>query len=173
LAAVGDVGGDGVDPVEGIESANGRAGAGIGRCRDLEQVVMPADAIGRDRRAGDVARESLELLAVLRGERLSGEDGKTGMDPGETRLHEPLRETLLFVEAVKNKPAKHFANSRAIDGWETEELSFCRPDPIGNDGVAMRIEVGPIRTERLNRGDAAGPNVFAGKQRLEGSADGP
>jgi hypothetical protein len=45
LAAVGDVGGDGVDPVEGIESTNGRAGAGIGRCRDLEQVVMPADAI--------------------------------------------------------------------------------------------------------------------------------
>ena len=35
-AAIGDVGRDGVDPVQGIELTNSRAGAGIGRCRDLQ-----------------------------------------------------------------------------------------------------------------------------------------
>ena len=46
LATIGDVGRDGVDPVEGIEQAHGRAGAGIGRCGDLEHAVVgPADAI--------------------------------------------------------------------------------------------------------------------------------
>ena len=34
-AAIRDVGGDGVDPVEGIEETKGGAGAGIGRCGDL------------------------------------------------------------------------------------------------------------------------------------------
>jgi len=43
---------DGVDPVEGIEEANSRTGAGIGRCGDVKQaVVAAADAVGRKRRA--------------------------------------------------------------------------------------------------------------------------
>src|SRR6266568_8931942 len=50
-----------------------------------------------------------------------------------------------FMQAAQKKAAKH-ANRRCIEGGEFEELSFGRPDPIGNDGVAMRIEVGPIRT---------------------------
>ncbi|PYV40145.1 MAG: hypothetical protein DMG09_07480 [Acidobacteria bacterium] len=76
------------------------------------------------------------------------------------------------MQAAQKKAAKQLANRRCIEGGEFEELSFGRPDPIGNDGVAMRIEVGPIRTERLNGDDAAGANIFASKQRLEGPADG-
>ena len=61
-AAIGDVGGDGVDPVERIEEANGRTGAGIGRCGDLKHAVVgPSDAIGCKRRARHVAREPLQL----------------------------------------------------------------------------------------------------------------
>jgi len=49
-AAIGDVGRDGVDPVEGVEEANGRTGAGIGRCGDLKDAVVgPSDAIGGKR----------------------------------------------------------------------------------------------------------------------------
>src|SRR5438876_2659137 len=50
------------------------------------------------------------------------------------------------MQAAQKKAAKQLANRRCIEGGEFEELSFGRPDPIGNDGVAMRIEVGPIRT---------------------------
>ena len=80
--AIGDVGGDGVDPVERIEEANGRTGAGIGRCGDLKHAVVgPSDAIGCKRRARHVTREPLKLPGIFRGERLSGENRKPGMDP--------------------------------------------------------------------------------------------
>jgi hypothetical protein len=81
-AAIRDVGGDGVDPVEGIEETKGGAGAGIGRCGDLEHsVVASADAIGGKRGPGYVAGEPVELLGILRRERFSGEHGKSGMHP--------------------------------------------------------------------------------------------
>ena len=71
-----------MDPVEGIEQAHGRAGAGIGRCGDLEHAVVgPADAIDGERRARHVTREPLKLPGIFRGERLSGENRKPGMDP--------------------------------------------------------------------------------------------
>jgi len=46
--AIGDVGRDGVDPVEGVEEANGRTGAGIGRCGDLKHAadLEPKRAVG-------------------------------------------------------------------------------------------------------------------------------
>jgi len=79
-AAIGDVGRDGVDPVEGIEEANGRTGGGIGRCGDLKHAVVgPSDAIGCKRRARHVTREPLKLPGIFRGERLSGENRKPGM----------------------------------------------------------------------------------------------
>ena len=64
------------------------------------------------------------------------------------------------------RTAKNFANSRGIDRGEIEELSFCSPDTIGDDGVQMREELGSEGTERLDRHDTPGPNVFAVKQRL-------
>ena len=73
------------------------------------------------------------------------------MDPGKKILHETLREAFLFVQAAKKKTAKNFANSPGIDRGEIEELSFCSPDTIGNDGVQMRVEVGSEGTESLNR----------------------
>ena len=77
--------------VQGIELTNSRAGAGIGRRRDLNYAVVPAsDAVGGKRGTGDVAGEALELLGILRGERISGEDGKSGMYPGKKSFHETL-----------------------------------------------------------------------------------
>jgi len=37
---IGDAGRDGVDAVEGIEKAHGRAGAGIGRCSDSSMPLL-------------------------------------------------------------------------------------------------------------------------------------
>ena len=76
------------------------------------------------------------------------------------------------MQAAQKKAAKQLANRRCIEGGEFEELSFGRPDPIGNDGVAMRIEVGGECAKRLNGKDTSRPNVFTAKQRLEGFSDG-
>jgi len=139
LAAIRDVGGDGMNPIQWVEGTNGRTSAGIRRCADLEPaVVAPADAVDGKRGSSDVAGEPLKLLRILGGNRLPGENGKTWMDPGKKILHETLREAFLFVQAAKKKTAKNFANSRGIDRGEIEELSFCSPDTIGNDGVQMR-----------------------------------
>src|SRR3989442_859361 len=50
---------DGVDAVQRIEEAVGRAGAGIGTCRNLDRSFMTADAIGGKRGTGNVAGEPL------------------------------------------------------------------------------------------------------------------
>jgi hypothetical protein len=81
--------------------SRGRAGAGIGRCSDLEEaVVAAADAVGRKRRARDVSSEALELPSILRGERISGKHGEPGMHPAEKILHETLRQTFLLMQAA-------------------------------------------------------------------------
>jgi len=78
-------------------------------------------------------------------------------------FHETLRQTLLLMQAEKEKAAKQLADSGGIERGKFKKLSFSSPDSIGNDGVAVRVEVSPIRTERLNRDDAAGANILAVK----------
>ena len=84
--------------------------------------------------------------------------------PGES--YETLREAFLFVQAVKKKTAKTFANSRSIDRGESEQLSCCSPDTTGNDGVQMWVEVGCKGTESLNRDYAAGTDLLAAQIRV-------
>jgi len=81
----------------------------------------------------------IELLALM--------ESLPGMHPGEKILHETLRQTFLLMQTVEEKTAKQFANRRRIERGEFEKLPLGSPDSIGNDGVAMRMEVGPIRTE--------------------------
>ena len=67
------------------------------------------------------------------------------------------------MQAEKEKAAKQLADSGGIERGKFKKLSLSSPDSIGNDGVAVRVEVSPIRTERLNRDDAAGANILAVK----------
>ena len=53
------------------------------------------------------------------------------------------------MQAAQKKTAKQLANRRGIEGGEFEKLPFGRPDSIGNDGVAMRVEVGGECAKRL------------------------
>jgi hypothetical protein len=76
------------------------------------------------------------------------------------------------MQAAQEKAAKQLADSGGVERGEFKKLSFSSPDSIGNDGVAVGVEVGAKCTEGLNRQDTAGPNVFAVKQRLEEPADG-
>ena len=83
-----------------------------------------------------------------------------------------FRQAFFLMQAAEEKAAKQLANRRGIERREPEKLPFGSPDAVGNDGVAMRIEVFPIGTEGLYRHHAARPKVFAVKQRLEGPAHG-
>jgi len=67
------------------------------------------------------------------------------------------------MQAEKEKTAKQLADSGGIERGKFKKLSLSSPDSIGNDGVAVRVEVSPIRSERLNRDDAAGANILAVK----------
>ena len=80
-AAIRAVGRAGVDPVQRIEEAVGRARAGIGTCRNLDRSFMTADAIGGKRGTGNVAGEPLEWLGISRRERLPSKHGKLRMNP--------------------------------------------------------------------------------------------
>jgi len=94
----------------------------------------------------------IKLLALM--------ESLPGMDPGEKILHETLRQAFLLMQASEKKTAKQLANRRGIEGGEFEKLPFGRPDSIGNDGVAMRVEVGGECAKRLNGKDTSRPNVF-------------
>jgi hypothetical protein len=71
------------------------------------------------------------------------------MHPGEKILHEALRKTFLFMEPAQEKTAKQFADSGRIERGKFEKLPFIRPNPIGNNRVAMGVEVSPIRTKLM------------------------
>ncbi len=83
----------------------------------------------------------IKLLALM--------ESLPGMHPGEKILHETFRQTFLLMKEAEEKTAKQFANRGRIERGEFEKLPFGSPDAIGNDGVAMRIKVGSIRTEGL------------------------
>ena len=55
------------------------------------------------------------------------------------------------MQAAEEKAAEQLADSSGIDRGEFKKLAFLSPESIGNDGVAMRMEVGSIRTEGLDR----------------------
>ena len=80
---------------------------------------------------------------------------------GEAQPGEP--QAFLLMRTSEKKTAKQLANRRGIEGGEFEKLPFGRPDSIGNDGVAMRVEVGGECAKRLNGKDTSRPNVFTAK----------
>jgi len=66
LAAVGDLRGDGVDPLEGIENELGRAASRIGRRGDPDSTfVVDPDRVDADRRPGDVTYPPLKGRAIV------------------------------------------------------------------------------------------------------------
>src|SRR5437773_4574096 len=121
-AASGDVGGDGVDPVERIEEANGRTGAGVGRCGDLKHAVVgPSDAIGCKRRARHVTREPLKLPGIFRGERLSGKNREPTWRLDPTVVPAPLRPF-----ACRTAVTRNLLNGMcSVGAGITHGLSFC------------------------------------------------
>lgn len=81
-AGIGDVGGAGMDPVEGVEGTSRGAGARVRGRIDLEAaVLLPPETGNGEGRASDVAGHALELLRIVGCKGVAGEDR-------ESRMHE-------------------------------------------------------------------------------------
>ena len=90
------------------------------------------------------------------------------MDPGQEIVHEGFREALGPVQALEEEAAEDFHDGGGIGRGKRQELSVATENAVGNQGMGMRIEVGAVAAEGLQRDDAAGADVTAVKECLEG-----
>ena len=169
---VGNMGGDPVNPFQGIEHDAGGASARVrGRVQRQGAVMEFLKGIHGQGGAGDVA-----ALGFERGEGggihgRSGEDRETGMDLGQEIAHKGFREALGPVQSLEEEAAEYFHDRGGKGIEERQELSVATENAVGNEGMGMRIEVGPVAAEGLERDDAAGADVTAVKECLEGFQD--
>jgi hypothetical protein len=106
----------------------------------------------------------IKLLALM--------ESLPGMSPGEETLHEGFGKTLDLVKTLQKEAPEELHDSRGIKRRQRQELPFGREHAIRNQGVGVGIPICRISAVRLQRDDAAGPDVVAIQQRLEGLKDG-
>jgi hypothetical protein len=75
----------------------------------------------------------IKLLALM--------ESLPGMGPGKQILHEVLGKTFGLVKASKQKLPEHFHDDRGVQGRKRQKLSFRSENSIGDDCVAMRMEI--------------------------------
>lgn len=90
------------------------------------------------------------------------------MDPGQEIVQEAFREAFGPVQALEEEAAENFHDGGRIGGGKRQELSVAIENAVGNQGMGMRMEVGPVAPESLQGDDAAGANVTAVKECLGG-----
>jgi hypothetical protein len=76
------------------------------------------------------------------------------------------------MKASQQKLPEHFHDDRGVQRRKRQKLSFRSENSIGDDCVAMRLEITAEGPERLQRNDTSRTNVAALEQGLEGLADG-
>jgi hypothetical protein len=86
-------------------------------------------------------------------------------------VHEGLGEAFCLMQAQKQQAAEHLHDSRGIQRRKRQKLAFGREHAVENQGMGVRVEVGPIGAMGLQRDDTAGADIGAVKQRLEGFQD--
>jgi len=68
------------------------------------------------------------------------------VDPGEELVAESRREPLGLVQTRQQQAAEQFPDGGSVQRRQRQELTFGSEDAVGNDGVEMRVEIGPIGT---------------------------
>ena len=89
------------------------------------------------------------------------------MDPGQEIVHEAFREAFGPVQALEEEAAQDFHDGGGSGGGKRQELSFAIENAVGNQGMGMRVEVGAVAAEGLERDDAAVEDVRAVKECLD------
>jgi hypothetical protein len=93
------------------------------------------------------------------------------MEPRQEIVHKAFREAFGPVHAREEDAAEDLHDGGGIGRRKRQELSIAIENAIRNQGTGMRIEVGPVAPEGLQGDDAAGADVTAVKERLEGFQD--
>ncbi len=159
---------DPVNPFQRVQHHAGPARARIrGRLKRQRAVLEFLQSIHGQSRARNVAALGFERGEGRAIHGRSGEDGEPGMDPGQEIVHEGFREALGPVQALEEQPPEDLHDRDGIGAGKRQELSLAIENALGNQGMRVRIEIGPVGAEGLQRNDAAGTDVTAAKECLE------
>jgi len=172
LPSVGDLGGDGMDPVERVEDDLGVAGARIGWGADDDVGALPANRAGGEGYAGDVSHESLERGAVAASHGLGRANREPRPVPGEQVVHELLGEAMGLVEPSEDKSSEDLFDDGGVDVVNRLKLSLWQKAAGSNHGMDVRIEVRGEGAEGLYGEHDSGARILAFERRLEGLQDG-
>jgi len=164
---IGDLFGDGLDPVEGIEEKLARAVFGMRRGENADAVLFGAlDGAEGHGRTDEVAGEVLEALGVIGGDALAGVNGEAGVNPAQEDVAKGLGEPVGADEPGEEKASEELAQGLRIERGNGEEAAVAVPDRFGHEGVDVRVEVG-VGAEGLDGGDEAGDDMAVVEDRDE------
>jgi len=104
-------------------------------------------------------------------DRRTGIYGKSRVNPGQEILQEGFRKPFGLVQTQKEHAAEYFHCRRSIQRGERDKLSIGRESAIGDNPMAMRVEIGSIRSERLKGEATAGTDLFSADQPLKSFQD--
>ena len=90
------------------------------------------------------------------------------MDPGQEIVHEAFREALGPMKAFEEEAPEDFHDGGRVGRGKRQELTIGNENAVGNQGMGMRIEVGAVATVGRQGKYAAGADVRAVKECLEG-----
>ncbi len=169
---VGDLCGEGVDEIQRIEDLLHEPGARIGRGAHTQASSFDLlDDVDGQRPAGQIAREALGALEVVRRDGLLAVHREPGVHPAQQRALELLREPLGAVQALEQAAVKDLLDEPRVEVRQLQELSLLCECAVGEEGVHVGVEVGGVRAERLDRDDQARCDVVAIEDRADARDD--
>ena len=83
-------------------------------------------------------------------------------------MHEGFCKAFGFVKTQQQHAAEYLQDGRGVQGRKRQKRSICGESSIGNNCVAVGVEVGAIGAEGPKRSDTAGADIFSVWQRLNG-----
>lgn len=83
-------------------------------------------------------------------------------------MHEGFCKAFGFVKTQQQHAAEYLQDGRGVQGRKRQKRSICGESSIGNNCVAVGVEVGAIGAEVLKRIDTAGADILSVQQRLNG-----
>ena len=83
-------------------------------------------------------------------------------------MHERFCKAFGFVKAQQEHAAEYLQDGQGVQGRKRQKRSIGGEGSIGNNCVAVGVEVGAIGAEGLKRNGTAGADVFSVQQRLKG-----
>jgi len=159
-----------MDPLERIEEQVVLASLLVRWREQLHApVLLLEDLPQRDRGTRHVARHALQGLLLRRLDPVAGVDGEARVLPGQQGLMERLRQALSAPQAGQHESSKPLLDCLRVHAIEWMELAAALNEPIGHEGVDVRLEIRKT-PERLDRRDHPRKGLLQTEHALEVAA---